>query len=562
MPASSSSPVAPAASGGGTVPAAAGRAAAARRRLTAWAAWLAARFANGRALPVVLFAAFIVFHATTIAPRIVRTRPLPFDTYRDVACARSILNGQGVFRDPTIAGEYGWYSPLNPWLFAGLSKLTGVDVFLLYAYSPLFINIFAPIVFYVFAFLIAGRWTAFTATLLIPCVPWLKTHLLVMGMPSIHAVPLVLVVLVTAILFSRRRMGPGRAAVLGALMGIAILHHSLSGMIAYASVCLMLLIRLGLVRTRPALVATAVAVTIPILLAAPYLLPNLLRPKLNPAPLDYVAPELASPAFTVFIPNRALCVFFWSCLPIGLFALRRRFRRPGVLLLVCCLLVTAGGQLPGYIRILAVANPAVLGGLRRLPCLLPHEFQWFFQLFALVPVAYGIGACARIMLKRHRRLIHLALTLLLIVPGYADLRATQMRYLVLHLAPKPRYIAWIEQHTPKDAVIVSSHPWLDYREVQPFTARRILHHYPAHMNFNVDVAKRGERQARLLYHADRAEAERIVAEFGLHYLVLDRKTTSADRLAFFRNTFAVAYEDGMVIVHRLRQPAMTAPERR
>jgi hypothetical protein len=523
---------------------------------------LARRFGDGSLLPLVLLGALVAFEACTIAPRIIKTRPLPFDTYRDVAYARSILNGQGVLRDPTIAGQPAWYSPLNPLFFAGLSQVTGVDVFKLYSYSPLFINSFTPLLFYALVYLLLGHWPAFTAALLIPCLPWLKTHFLTMGMPSIHAVPLVLIVCIAAVAFSRRGLDTRRGIALGLLMGIALLHHSLSGMIVYASVSLMLALQLLPKRADRRLLPTAWAIALPILLAAPYLLPNLMRPKLNPAPLDFIAPDFSSLDYTIFIPTRLSCLFFWGFLAVGMVALRRRIREPGVQLVFCLLFVTAGGQLPGYARLLAMARPDTFGFLRGLPSLLPHEFQWFCQLFALVPVAAGIAWCGRRALGPRHRVADVALPLLLLVPGYADVPKAQMVNLVLHLVEKPPYIAWIEANTPRNAVIATSHAWDSYRAVQPFTGRKILCHYPAHMNFNVDVTARLEAKGRRLYHADPGEVEQIVTTFDLQYLVLDKKLMPAARLDFFQSNFAVGYEDHQFAVYRLQRPDTEAPNRR
>ncbi len=518
--------------------------------------WLANRLKDGSILPLVLLVGLVAFEATTIAPRILGTRPLPFDTYRDVAYARSILNGQGVFRDPTIAGQPAWYSPLNPLFFAELSKVTGVDVFTLYAYSPLFINIFTPLLLYALVYLLIGHWPAFTAALLIPCMPWLKTHFLTMGMPSIHAVPLVLIVLIAAVAFGRRGLDTKRCVALGILMGITLLHHSLSGMIAYASVGLMLALQFLLNRGVRRLLPTVLAGALPVLIAAPYLLPNLLLPKLNMAPLDYIAPELSSLDYTLFIPTRLFCCFFWGFLVVGIVTLSKRVREPGILLVFCCLLVTTGGQLLGYAQLLAAAHPHTFGFLRGLPCLLPHEFQWFWQLFALIPVAAGIAWCSRALLGKRHLVLDIALPLLLIVPGYADVTKTQMVNLVLHLGDKPRYIAWIEANTPRDAVIVTSQPWRAYREVQPYTARKILYHYPAHMSFNVDVARRGDAKGRLIYQADAAEVKQLAAEFNLYCVLLDKNRMPPERLQFFRDSFAVAYEDGMLVIHRFEEPAI------
>jgi hypothetical protein len=296
-------------------------------------------------------------------------------------------------------------------------------------------------------------------------------------------------------------------------------------------------------RTRRTFTTTLLAVAIPLLIAAPYLLPNLLRTKLNPEPLSYIAPEICSTAFALFIPTKMFAIFFWGFFVIGLLALSRRIKQPAVLLVFCSLFVTLGGQLLGYAQVLAGNRPDSFGVLALLPFALPHEFQWFFQLFALIPIAAGIAACSRIILKKHHLALDIALPLLLIVPGYIDLPKEQLKCLVLHIGEKPAYISWIEDNTPTDAVFVTSHPWTGYRELQPYTARKLLYHYPAHMNFNVDIIRRGDQKGRLLYHADEAEAERIISEYNLDFVVLNTTQMPADRLEFFNTTYATLYKD-------------------
>jgi len=382
-----------------------------------------------------------------------------------------------------------------------------------------------------------------------------------MGMPSVHAIPLVLLTLVATVHATRRGLTPTRAIGLGVLMGIAILHHSLSGIIVSAAICLMLLASHALNRTLQGIRSTIVAGGVAALISAPYLLPNLLRPKLNPIPLRYIAPEFGTLEYALFIPNVAFCVFFWGFLLIGIVALSRRIRQQPILLLFCCLAVTVAGQLLGYVQLLATSQPDTFGFVKGLPYLLPHEFQWFFQLFALIPTAYGIAQIGKMLLGKRHLLSDLALPLLLIVPGYINLPQDQLRNLVLHLAEKPAYIRWIEENTPKDAVFVTSHAWDGYRAVQPFTARKILYHYPAHMNFNVDIVRRGNQKGRLLYHADKAEADRIVLEYNLSYALLDKTKLPANRAQFFNETFPTVYEEGMFVIHRFGNAPEEANER-
>ncbi len=92
------------------------------------------------------------FFAFFIFPEKVKNPQLTMDVYRDVAYARNVLNGNSILQDPAIKGMPLWYPPLNPLIMAGISKITGLSLFTLYNYSPLFINVFIPILFYLFCF--------------------------------------------------------------------------------------------------------------------------------------------------------------------------------------------------------------------------------------------------------------------------------------------------------------------------------------------------------------------------------------------------------------------------
>ena len=496
-----------------------------------------ARFFTGwwGALILVILLTVIVGCFVT-GPYIATYRPLPFDTYRDIAYARSLLLGRGIMEDPTVEGARIWYPPLNPMFIAALSKVTGERVDVLYALSPLFINLFVPLLF----FLLVARWFGFRVGLasvfLLPVPLWLRTHLLTMGMPSVHSFVVVLAALGVFSLLIRRIQSPGTGLFLGLVGGLVMLHHSLSGLVYVGAIGLFLLWESIRLRSIPHFRGLVLFGVTAFIVSAPYTVPNALVPKLNPAPLAFVAQELKSLDFILWLPNRWMFWLFWGLWLAGVVSLlAEKEKTSGMRLLLCVLVVSALGQVPGYLTFL----PALQG---RTMALVPHEFQWYFQLFSLVVVAVGWW---RLLWSggRWRKLAGVVALLLLCVPAWARVSADSKKYLVFYVEEPPRYTKWINENIESDAVIVVSHPQIAYRYIQPQTARRIVHIYPPHMNFGVDVQKRGDLQYELLFDAGKDRVDAIVRELGIDYIFLWRRNMPHERVLFFGDSYDVVYSD-------------------
>ena len=67
---------------------------------------------------LIVIALNILVYIIFVGPVVIKKHYLPTDAYRDIAYARSVLNGNSIFEDPAIKGEYIWYPPLNPLVFA------------------------------------------------------------------------------------------------------------------------------------------------------------------------------------------------------------------------------------------------------------------------------------------------------------------------------------------------------------------------------------------------------------------------------------------------------------
>lgn len=110
-------------------------------------------------IPDLLFAAALIF-AFVHAAR--TTYDLEYgynpDMYRDTGVAESMLNGTFP-DDPVYAGELAWYNPLVPGIVAVLTQITRQPAHLVYVRAGAYLNLLAPLGFYLLASRCFNRWT-------------------------------------------------------------------------------------------------------------------------------------------------------------------------------------------------------------------------------------------------------------------------------------------------------------------------------------------------------------------------------------------------------------------
>jgi hypothetical protein len=90
--------------------------------------------------------------------------PFDADIFRDIGNAQAILDGH-FWADPAYRGEWRWYNPLVPAVVAGIAKVTDLPIHLLYTRSGAYLNLLAPLSFYLLVASLFGRWTATASTL-------------------------------------------------------------------------------------------------------------------------------------------------------------------------------------------------------------------------------------------------------------------------------------------------------------------------------------------------------------------------------------------------------------
>lgn len=88
--------------------------------------------------------------------------PNEYDLYREIASARSLLQ-EGFGHDPYYRGESVWYNPLTHTVLAGLHRVTGLPLPILAARSGPYLNLLAPIAFFLLLWLLFNGWIALLA---------------------------------------------------------------------------------------------------------------------------------------------------------------------------------------------------------------------------------------------------------------------------------------------------------------------------------------------------------------------------------------------------------------
>jgi hypothetical protein len=111
-----------------------------------------------------LLAVALIVLAFSVARDDVRGLRAPYDGdhFRDLAQAQATRDGHPL-SDPHYSGELIWYNPLVPWIVAGGSALTRTTPALFHVRGGPYLNLLAPIAFYVVGVALVGHGAAFAA---------------------------------------------------------------------------------------------------------------------------------------------------------------------------------------------------------------------------------------------------------------------------------------------------------------------------------------------------------------------------------------------------------------
>jgi hypothetical protein len=245
------------------------------------------------------------------------TTPSDWDHFRDVAHARTVLDGHPL-SDPFYAGEWTWYNPLTAWLLAIGAKLTRLDPAAVHAASGPWLNLLAPISLYLLVRRLFGALAALPALaahLLLACAnpAWAAATYNAWLWPCTWAQGLFYLT-VLALMWAVEAPTVARAIAVGIAIGITFLGHSAPGLLLAILACALLPAR--------AFVTAGVAAAV---VSAPFLYPLVAEYQfhvLNAAPLAFVWEGLKLRTLPdLFVRNAPLIVLGVT----GLFHRRDRF---------------------------------------------------------------------------------------------------------------------------------------------------------------------------------------------------------------------------------------------
>lgn len=517
------------------------------------------QFINEQKLFLIVLLVNIIIFAVFVSPTVITKQALAVDTYRDIATAQNLLNGNSIFDDPAIKGEFIWYPPLNPAFFALISRITGVDLFKLYAFTPLTIMFFVPLFFFFFIQALFDKKTAFLSVFLIPVMPWLVTYFFTLTIPSLHAFALIIPYLTYFVNSHKKGFSIRNTLILGIWGGILFLHHTPSALIIYGSVFASLFIDFIFLKNKHKTLDLLFILAVPLVMWMPYVLPNLLKPKVNLAPLIYFDDKVKNPEFALYAPNAFTWLFTLAAFISGFIINLKSIKEKKSLLLLYCIIATSIiGQILAYSHALAQWQPRLFGFLKNLPILLPHEFQWFFQLFILPLIACGFIHIFQVheIKKKVTIVTTVIFALVYLLPPYLSFPykiTMEIEKGVMTKENEPEYTKWIAANTDPNAVFLTSNFFLSYFYIQPYTARKIINQLEAHTSFNIDIFERRRDSDIMLRQADLNSFKLMAEIYDIDYVILEKGNIPEQRELFFRNNFTQVYKDQgeYIIIYKL-----------
>jgi len=247
--------------------------------------------------------------------------PPDVDLYRDIAQAQTMADG-ALLADPFYRGETVWYSPLVPGLVAVLAGLTGQPVHVLYAEAGAYLNLLAPVAFFLLIDACFGLPAAALATLHLVYLrdpvgpPWLSPAY----SPWLYGAAFVQALFYSTVLAYRRALQTGALAWFagaGVLLGLTFLGHAAPALLTGVLAVVGFAREAGTGKGRVSLARHALLAGAATVVAAPFLWSILVRYQLrirNPAPLEWVWPPMSLPGLPAFmatygsLPATALAV--------------------------------------------------------------------------------------------------------------------------------------------------------------------------------------------------------------------------------------------------------------
>ena len=486
-------------------------------------------FRRGRLVDLCILAVIAGLWCWWFYADVTRILPVAFDTFRDSAAAENVLADRWL-SDPAIVDQPYWYAPLGPIVFACISRLTGIAPLIVYSSSILWLNVLLPFAWYLLARYWCDRWTALAGVLLIIFGSRWWTIGVALPMTSVQGVLLLTITLIAWLAALRAKTRVGAAAV-GFLLAFCTWTHIISGIIAAGTIGLHALAcaRAGSYsndghdhtkRHRHEAVRRMVLIAVVCAgLVAPLAWHLMRLPHVNLHSIEFVSPLLRDHAYalqsaTPLVPLLGL---------VGLIlAWRDRGEKTGMLLAYAA--VGLAGQAWGYASLLT-------GG--SLPILIPHEFQWNFQIAIGMSAAYalaGLAAKVAALLRSKPRVqtctrVALLALIVYLATGSEVSLARPLQSQAWH-STAPWYrtslreaIDWINSNTSIDDVVFSPHPF-NYTFVGGATGRKLVGVPVGQANIAVDTQARVRDAERLESTHDPAEFAALLDKYDVKYVLL------------------------------------------
>ncbi len=470
---------------------------------------------RGRLIDAGVVLALVAGWLAWLGPRVVRDWPITHDTFRDAAAVHNVLAGHWR-ADPVINGLTYWYAPLSPMVMTLVCRASGADPLVAYSSSILWWNVWLAPLLYLLLRTCLDRPTALTGVL---CVwlgaRWWNTHA-AQPQPSIQGV---VFVLGTLLLWSAgRRRALGWAVLTGAGLAVCTWHHLICALVTTAAIgghALVVLVhprpgidRVGMVR-RVATVAVVCAI-----LVGPLAWRLLNIPRVNLAPIRYVAPEFGNPRYAYF--SQTPLVPILAILGAWL-VLRCHVAKAGWL--PCLAAVGLLGSLPGHFRPSPMRDRFVL---------LPHEFQWHAHLalgalaaIGVMQFARSVGWLARARPRLARNAAWLGMMGVMLGPDLARLPGRiSIPWVLARPAPAAaEAAAWIKKHTRITDVFLAD-VGHSYFLVGARTGRKLFSPSPGHSHFAFDAQAAGAALETVLSTGDRDELMSVLSRRRADYALL------------------------------------------
>ncbi len=481
------------------------------------------RTPGGRWADLACLVALGVFWLVYVTPIVTREKLRGGDIFRDVAYAVNVQHGQ-VFTDPAYRGYALWYPPLSPVVMAGVGTLFHITPADAYRWSQLLFNWTIPAGMFLIMRWHWGRRAAMVGTVaLLLAMPWWQSEV-VQGQPSVQAVTWAWVAL---LLYGRqRRSGSAWGLVAcGLFLGLTFWHHPVIPAVLALALVLQTIWEWSLLRS-PSAEASAAAkrplkrnlaiIALTGVAAAPILYVMAHGPVYNTMPREFLNQELQTVEFALMHGNP----WIWITGLVGLMVSARQ-KDWGAQLLVSAVAVCCLGQVPAYLRLYGPA------WVRSVPVLVPHEFQWTFQLAWAICVGvgtdYGLHALTRRwgFLQTHPRRVAVLTLCALVVTGMWGLPHAERnlhRFVHRYATNFPEAAAWIRENTDINDVFICD-VRLAFAWLNPDTGRKVWITSPGHSNPRVDWKMRHRVLLELTEAATPEAFARLARRHGIKYCI-------------------------------------------